>query len=340
MRYSFENINPLDYKPRLIIWEVSCNCFKNKTGVEPFTTKESFAVLDSIAELSRPIVVLASNYEGNPPCDPLDRPDIIDIILYGNSIGLKMIVETTGDKLNKDFRNVLRTIGTKSIRILVNNKIKESIEHGFEQSEEFLALQKLLTEVKHDGFEIQLGLPINKFDEREIAYEIDFAVRKNARGIYFHLVNSDIKSKKKKDINQFDKEAVIMWIARQKRLLPDEMYFSPQCVRYGIKHIEDEDHDVKESCNNERSRIGHWCLGGKTFAFISATGKVQICSALKNECGNLRNANFSFSKIWHNSDIFNWVRCNNFTCSQVQKTVDEPIPKRRNYTQILEHLEH
>lgn len=328
MRYSFDNINPLDYKPRLIIWEVSCPGYKNKTIAKPFTTKECFAVLDSIAELSRPIVVLASNYEGNPPCDPLDRPDIIDIILYGNSIGLKMIVETTGDKLNKDFRNVLRTIGTKSIRILVNNKIKESIEHCFEQSEEFLALQKLLAEVKQDGFEIQLGLPINKFDEREIAYGIDFAVRKNARGIYFHLLNSD------------DKEAVIMWVAKQKRLLPDEMYFSPQCVRYGIKHIEDEDHDVKESCNNERSRIGHWCLGGKTFAFISVTGKVQICSSLKNECGNLHNTNFSFSKIWNNSDIFNWIRSKNFTCAQSQKTIDEPIPKNRNYTQLLEHLEH
>lgn len=327
MRYSFDNINPLDYKPRLIIWEVSCTCYKNKIAVKPFTTKESFAVLDSIAELSKPIVVLASNYGGNPPCDPLDRPDIIDIILYGNSIGLKMIVETTGDKLNKDFRNILRTIGTKSIRILVNNKVKEGIEHGFEHSEKFLALQKLIAEVKQDGFEIQLGLPINKFNEREIAYGIDFAVRKNARGIYFHLLNSD------------DKEAVIMWIAKQKRLLPDEMYFSPQCVRYGIKHIEDEDHDVKESCNNERSRIGHWCLGGKTFAFISATGQVQICSGLKKECGNLHNTNFSFSKIWNNSDIFNWIRSKNFTCPQVQKAVDEPIPKVKHYTQLFEHLE-
>lgn len=340
MPYSFENINPLNYKPRLIIWEVSCNCFNNKTDIKPLTTKESFTVLDSIAELSRPIVVLASNYQGNPPCDPLDRADIIDIILYGNSIGLKMIVETTGDKLNKDFRNILRTIGTKSIRILVHNKIKESIEHGFEQSEKFLALQKLLAEVKEDGFEIQLGLPINKFDEREISFGIDFAVRKNAKGVYFHLLYSDAKSKKKKDINQFDKEDIIMWIAKQKRLLPDDMYFSPQCVRYGIKHVEDEDHNAEETCHNEKSRIGHWCLGGKTFAFISATGSVQICSALKNECGNLHDTNFSFSKIWNNSDIFNWVRCNNFTCSQVQKTIDEPIPKRRNYIQILEHHEH
>lgn len=49
-------------------------------------------------------------------------------------------------------------------------------------------------------------------------------------------------------------------------------------------------------------------MGGKSFAFVSHTGKVQICGFLDVACGDLRREAFNFRKIWETSDVFRSVR--------------------------------
>ncbi len=311
-------INPTDYKPRLIIWEIACSCLENNLKIKSFTTKECFTIMDTIAEVSKPIIILASNYSENSKCDPLDRQDIIDILLYGNSIGLKMIVETSGEKLTQDLRNVLKTIGTKCIRVLIHDQIKEDIDNRFVQSEKFKKLDNLINQLKNEGFEIQLGIILKNFNTRELSFVVDYAVEKNAKGIYFHFQNTKSPSKSKK-VNH-NREDAIYWIAEQKKLLPDEMYFSPQCIKYGIKHKEDS----KETESTNKST--HWCLSGKTFAYINGKGEIQICNSIKNVCGDLRKSNLNFAEIWYKSDIFNWLRYNNFSCLQTQISMTKPIP--------------
>ncbi len=53
---------------------------------------------------------------------------------------------------------------------------------------------------------------------------------------------------------------------------------------------------------------GHGCMGGKSFAFVSHTGTVQICGFLDVACGDLRREAFDFRKIWETSDVFRSVR--------------------------------
>ena len=50
------------------------------------------------------------------------------------------------------------------------------------------------------------------------------------------------------------------------------------------------------------------CLGGKSFAFISHRGRVQICGFMDVECGDLRRENYDFRKIWLESEVFSQMR--------------------------------
>ena len=50
------------------------------------------------------------------------------------------------------------------------------------------------------------------------------------------------------------------------------------------------------------------CMGGKSFAFISHRGKLQICGFLDVECGDLRQADYDFKKIWETAEVFRRVR--------------------------------
>ena len=50
------------------------------------------------------------------------------------------------------------------------------------------------------------------------------------------------------------------------------------------------------------------CMGGQGFAFVSHTGKVQICGFLDVECGDVRETDFDFKPIWDTSQVFQEMR--------------------------------
>ncbi len=49
-------------------------------------------------------------------------------------------------------------------------------------------------------------------------------------------------------------------------------------------------------------------MGGLGFAFISHIGKLQICGFLEEECGDLREADYDFHKLWETSPVFGAMR--------------------------------
>jgi len=60
--------------------------------------------------------------------------------------------------------------------------------------------------------------------------------------------------------------------------------------------------------NPDNKRVGQGCMGGKSFAFISSTGDVQICGFLNMPAGNLRDHKNDFNDIWENSYLFKSLR--------------------------------
>jgi MoaA/NifB/PqqE/SkfB family radical SAM enzyme len=49
-------------------------------------------------------------------------------------------------------------------------------------------------------------------------------------------------------------------------------------------------------------------MGGRGFVFISHTGILQTCGFLDLPCGNLREANFDFGKLYNESEVFKGMR--------------------------------
>ena len=50
------------------------------------------------------------------------------------------------------------------------------------------------------------------------------------------------------------------------------------------------------------------CLGGRSFAFVSHTGVLQICGFLDVDCGDLRSEGFDFRHIWETSSVLEAIR--------------------------------
>lgn len=96
------NVVDFDVSPFIVIWEVTRACdlackhcraeavtFRNPLEL---STDEGKRLLDKVREFGSPLFVITGG-------DPLKRPDIIDLVEYGTSIGLRMAMTPSGTPL-------------------------------------------------------------------------------------------------------------------------------------------------------------------------------------------------------------------------------------------------
>src|SRR5438270_7856755 len=84
---------------RLVFWETTkacnlscrhCRAVPQRTlGPRELTTRRAFDLIDGIAAVARPVMVLSGG-------EPLFRPDLFDIAEYGAGTGFRMALATNG----------------------------------------------------------------------------------------------------------------------------------------------------------------------------------------------------------------------------------------------------
>lgn len=309
MNFRYE-IDQEDFRPRLIIWQLE----ERQNGVTPehffrkpaekLTVQECMTVLESIARMAKPIVVLTGAHL-------LQQEDLFNIVEYGHGLGLKMIIETPPEDITQETLRQFSVFGPRVFRILLDGCIKEDMDTRFRRTSEFYTLERCIRLLKSAGYEIHLAVTVKVPQIRELAFEHDYAFRRAARGLYCHLSLDRSKQPKGKqnEYTEGEIEEFIEAIAKMKRYSPDDMYFSPQCVQYGFVGFSETSYESDSHIDHAKGfQWKHHCLGGKRFAYITHEGKVQVCSGLSTECGDLRMTDFDFQEVWESSEIFRDLR--------------------------------
>jgi MoaA/NifB/PqqE/SkfB family radical SAM enzyme len=296
--------------PRMIIWQLGTEPLgKRKNGPEvngsgPFSTHECLLTIDNIARISKPIVVLTGK-------EILQRQDIVQIIEYGFALGLKIVIEASPEELTDDILERFIHFGPKVFRVMLDDAVQEDMDTRFKQSPQFQTLEDTLRRLRKAGYEIHLGITVENPDLRQLAFQHDFALQKAANGLYCHLMFDPAAMAAVAGAGEIDQMIgeVVNRIAQIKRLSPSEMYFSPQCIKYGLQEVDTIGQNAE---GNEEHTLHvewkHWCLAGKSFLFIGPTGLVQPCASLSFPCGSLRDQNYDFKKIWNGSETLQQLR--------------------------------
>lgn len=107
-------------KPRLIFWELTkgCNlrcvhCRASATELsspDDLSTQAAKAIIDQIAEVSSPILVLSGG-------EPLFRRDIFELARYGTDRGLRVALATNGTLVTKEVARKIVDAGVKRVAI-------------------------------------------------------------------------------------------------------------------------------------------------------------------------------------------------------------------------------
>ncbi len=105
---------------RIIAWEITRTCnlscvhcraaSVDKPYEGELTTREAFELLDQIARISKPIIILTGG-------EPLLRSDVFDIASYGSSLGFRMTMAVNGTLLSPEIAKRIKESGIQRVSI-------------------------------------------------------------------------------------------------------------------------------------------------------------------------------------------------------------------------------
>ena len=317
-------------KLQLVAWEVTrgCNlfcahCRAASDGVTysgELTTVECFKVVDQIAEMGKPILILSGG-------EPLVRHDVYDIGRYASSKGLRVVMGSNGTLVTSEVASRLKDIPLSRMSVSLDFHTPELQDKFRGQKGAYDAAIAGIANAQKAGIEIQINSTITKLN---VAYLNDLlALAQQLGAVAFHpfllVPTGRGKGLESVALSPQEYEQTLNWIYDRKKQLGDAIFFKPTCSPHFLRVTKQREkaeraaglpvmpsagaghhHGHPGGHPGGMESITRGCLAGTGFAFISHRGDVQGCGYLNVPAGNVREK--SFGDIWNGSDLFNCLR--------------------------------
>jgi len=304
------------YLPLLIAWEVTRSCnlncrhcragARNRKYPNELTTEQCFSLLDNIASFAKPIMILTGG-------EPMLRDDIYEIAEHGNKLGMRMVMAPCGMLVDDQTINKMISSGIQCISISLDGATVKSHDDFRRVPGAFDSAIDAAKAAKRNNLPFQINTTITKHNIDELPELMSLAEQLGAVTFNPFLLVPTGRGKDlaKQEISPQQYEETLIWLSEQqgKSKMQLRITCAPHYQRIirQNKSIKNQDSN-RCSADKKHSHQVAGCMGGKTFAFISHTGKVQICGFLDIEAGDLSRNNFDFEDIWKNSRYLKEIR--------------------------------
>jgi len=300
------------YLPRLIAWEITRSCNLNclhcraKASLGPYegelSTKECFKLLDEIATLARPIIILTGG-------EPMFREDIYDIAKYGHSLGLRMVMAPCGLLINEKTAKKIKEANIQRISISLDGASEEIHDSFRGVSGAFQGALRGIRYAKEAGIEFQINTTVTKYNLNEIPQILNLASTLGAAvfDIFFLVPTGRGKELIDQEISPQEYEKMLNWAYEKSINSPVKVKLT--CAPHYHRVLLQREKQEREKANRQThpsNPLSKGCMGGVSFAFISHIGKVQICGFLETAGGDIKETSFPY--IWENSEVFKQIR--------------------------------
>lgn len=312
-------------KPRLqlIAWEItrSCNLFcahcRASAVYGPYenelSTEECFHVVDEIAEMGKPIIILTGG-------EPLMRQDLRPIAQYAVSKGLRVVMGTNGTLITEQIASELKGVPVSRLAVSMDFPIAKRQDEFRGKAGAFDTAMAGIASARNAGIEVQINSTITRLNVAYLGELTSLAITVGAVAFHpFLLVPTgrgrDLKTA---ELSPQEYEETLNWIYDKQIELGDRLLFKPTdaphfmrivAQRQKQKYVESPPPPGKPATiagHPPMHSLTRGCLAGTGFCFISHRGRVQGCGYLDVEAGNIREQ--PFSQIWAESPLFRDLR--------------------------------
>jgi AdoMet-dependent heme synthase len=328
---SGKNSHILPHTLRMVAWEVtrSCNlaCGHCRASAirGPYEgeldTKKSLQLLDEIAAVGKPVVILTGG-------EPLLRPDIYEIAADGDRKGLRMVLATNGTLVTGEVAAKLIRSGIRRVSVSIDGPEAESHDAFRGVPGAFVGAMTGISAMKKAGLEFQINTTITQANLPQIREIHDLAHRLGAAAHHIFLLVPTGRAKEMADqaitplayeetLNWFYEEGLSCAIQLKATCAPHycRIFHQRRKERHGEAGKTSRPASAGASADHppmagEGGQPLHamtrGCLGGSAFCFISHRGQVQPCGYLELDCGRITDQ--GFAEIWNESAIFQDLR--------------------------------
>ncbi|WP_027406052.1 putative heme d1 biosynthesis radical SAM protein NirJ2 [Anaerovibrio sp. RM50] len=283
----------------IVSWNVTnaCNMFCDHCyreagckAEEELSTAEAKTLLDQIARAGFKIMIFSGG-------EPLTRPDILELVEYATSLGLRSVFGTNGTLITLEMARKLKEAGAMGMGISLDSmdKKKHNEFRKFEGAWEG-AVQGMRN-CRTVGLPFQIHTTVMDWNNHELEAITDFAVAEGAvaHHFFFLVPTGRAKTIEAESLRAEQYEETLTRIMKKQTEVDIELKptCAPQFMRIAAQM-------------GVKTRFRRGCLAGTAYCIISPRGKVQPCAYLNMELGDVRET--PFDEIWKNNEVLNTLR--------------------------------
>jgi putative heme d1 biosynthesis radical SAM protein NirJ2 len=287
----------------IISWNTTnaCNmycehCYRDAgcQAEEELSTQEAKTMLKQIAKAGFKIMIFSGG-------EPLLRPDIVELVAYAKSLGLRPVFGTNGTLLTVDLAEKLKAAGTMGMGISLDSLDRE--KHGRFRHYEGAWDQAVqgMRNCRVAGLPFQIHTTVMEWNSSELEDITDFAVQEGAvaHHIFFLVPTGRAVTIEEESLRAEAYEEVLTRIMKKQQTVNIEL--KPTCAPQFTRI-------AKQMGISTRFTRG--CLAGTAYCIISPKGQVQPCAYLNIPLGDVRET--PFDEIWHNHPVLKELRTLNY----------------------------
>lgn len=320
---------------RLVFWETTkaCNLTcrhcravpQASLGPNELTTSRAFDLIDAIAKVAKPILVLSGG-------EPIFRPDLFDIGEYGVQSGFRMALATNGTLVDGRIAAKIADTGFSRVAISLDGSNPETHDKFRGLPGSHARALRGLRALKDEGVSIQINSTIARHNVTELPALLDLALSIGADALHLFMlvpVGCGLEIAPAEMLPPDEYERVLHWFDDQARTCPIDLKATcaPHYYRIRAQRLEDDRRRGDFSATfiapgtkakaapvllhgpghgQQLSAMTRGCLAGTSVCFISNVGEVYPCGYLPVSAGDTRLQ--SFAEIWNSSRLFQQLR--------------------------------
>jgi heme b synthase len=298
------------FLPKWIAWEVTqrcnlrcihCRCSAEITSAQgDFTTPEALGLLDQIAELSKPVVVLSGG-------EPLLRADVFDIARRGTELGLRMCMATNGTLIDDAVCEKMKAAQLRMVSLSLDGSTAAIHDDFRSMPGAFEGTLRGAAFLKKHGIPFLINSSFTKRNQADIPNVMRLAKSLGATAWYMFMIvptgrGEDIMSEL---ISKEDYEEILKWHFEMERN-ESELLVRPTCAPHYYRVVPQM--AKAEGVKFQRRSLtfstggGKGCIAAQSICLIDAFGEVKPCSYFPVSAGNVKTT--PFREIWENSPLF------------------------------------
>lgn len=295
--------------PKWIAWEVTqrcnltcihCRCSSDESAHEGvFSTQAAFALIDDIARITRPVLVLSGG-------EPLLRKDIFEIAGYATSRGFRTCMATNGLLVNSETCTRMKRAGIQMVALSLDGP-NAMVHDSFRRVDgAFASVLEAARLLKENDIPFLIN---SSFTRRNAAFIPDtFRLAKSlgAHAWYMFIIVPMGRGKDLLDelISQPQYDEILKW-HYELESFEQEVLLRPTCAPHyfrlcaQLSRAEGKPRRMRSLALSTGAHKG--CVAGQTICMIDAFGYVHPCSYLEPVAGNVLER--PFEEIWQSSEL-------------------------------------